>query len=789
MGQSSSPVADGSPREGNVQVAVRVRPAAHGGGCGSNSAIDVRGPQDLIFRPAAASPHDPAGRPFHFDHVLGPEVGQEAVFTRVGRPVVDNCLAGFNSTVFAYGQTGSGKTHTMLGECSECGANIQDAEHSARRASSQPSISPRTPKYPAQRPRPDTPTSGLYSSSESESSLSSRNSPSGIAASSPAASAIEDVPALPLSAGAGLTPRAFDYLFTRISAITAAEPGTTFAVRASFYELYNEVVTDLLSGASNLPIRQNLRSGTVFVEGTETVELFSVQDALAVVSRGLANRTVAQTQMNAESSRSHCILTCVVESKTMEDGVGRLKQATLNLVDLAGSERQARTAAMGQRLKEASSINKSLSTLGHVIMNLVQGCPHVPYRESKLTHILQDSLGGNAKAVLIAAVSPNHQDAPETDSTLGFASRARRMKNRAVVNEDTMGDATQLRKENTRLRKELEAFRALETTDIANKVVAENDRLRAELAAVKGQPPGGTEVDVEDAVAAAESSFHVWEQDAAVELLEAQLKEVLATNQLLEERVDELAASNAKLRSQQACLAMENVNLRVSSELVSEFNAAFQRATEEADQAYARVAELEAERAATVGVLTCTKTAHHDQVRDHELLLQEFSELTKMLAEAVTERDQAIADRDAALMQKLEMSRSKQHAEDQLDELIRKKTAVQVQLSNIMDSGEGCHVAPDPLNLSTPRGKENLDPVRVRPDPLLRRIITKLEGMERTRSASQPGTPTEGAPGFTRLQRECSEAQLELANLRADHNKAMHELAAYRHQTPPGPVH
>jgi kinesin family protein 15 len=630
-----------------------------------------------------------------------------------------------------------------------------------------------------------------------------------------------------LPESAGLTPRVFDYLFHRITAVTAAEPGTSFVVRASFYEIYNEVIIDLLGRASNLAIRRNLRSGTVYVEGVEQCEVYCLSDVMALITRGLANRTVAETQMNATSSRSHCILSCVIESKTMEDGVGRLKAATLNLVDLAGSERQARTAAAGLRLKEASSINKSLSTLGHVIMSLVQGSPHVPYRDSKLTHILQDSLGGNAKAVMIAAVSPSAQNAAETESTLGFAARARRMKNNAVVNEDAVGDVAQLRKENVRLRKELDAFRLLETTNLTSKVVKDNERLRGELAAAlaaaaeegvsrcsSSSCSSTSAVAVDLAVVEADGAFNVWEKDAAVELLERQLKEVLETNVVLEKRVDELSESNAKLRTRQASLSMENSTLRISAELVAEFNAAFQRATAEADKANARVAELESELEDSADKMRYERHSSREEMLDKELLLQEFSELTKMLAEAVRERDQAISDRDAALAQKLNMSRRKQHTEEQLDDIIRKKTVMQEQLSSILDGrvnnwnkdGNGKEESKavgsrqsgsDDVNLSVRSSNGNTDLYRAHPsslptepkDPFLRIIIQKLEGMERTRSASLPGTPTAacaGSPPPQRLGtprsalvsvlRERDAAMSELEALKVEHTKALHAL-------------
>lgn len=149
---------------------------------------------------------------------------------------------------------------------------------------------------------------------------------------------------------------------------------------------------------------------------------------------------VGSTAMNATSSRSHSIFTIYVETSEpdpADPGETRIKAGKLNLVDLAGSERQSKTHAEGQRLKEATKINLSLSALGNVISALVDGkTGHVPYRDSKLTRLLQDSLGGNTKTVMVAALSPSDNNFEETLSTLRYATRAKSIKNKPIVNED-----------------------------------------------------------------------------------------------------------------------------------------------------------------------------------------------------------------------------------------------------------------------------------------------------------------------------------------------------------------
>ena len=164
----------------------------------------------------------------------------------------------------------------------------------------------------------------------------------------------------------------------------------------------------------------------------------SVPELERLLDAGVKNRKVGETAMNKDSSRSHSIFTVLIEtSETGPTGETIFKQGKLNLVDLAGSERQSKTQAVGERLKEANAINLSLSALGNVISALVDGkSKHIPYRSSKLTRLLQDSLGGNAKTVMIAAISPADYNYDETITTLRYASRAKNIQNKPKVNED-----------------------------------------------------------------------------------------------------------------------------------------------------------------------------------------------------------------------------------------------------------------------------------------------------------------------------------------------------------------
>ncbi|EYU37720.1 hypothetical protein MIMGU_mgv1a000013mg [Erythranthe guttata] len=261
----------------------------------------------------------------------------------------------------------------------------------------------------------------------------------------------------------GMTPRIFEFLFARIRAESRRDEQLKYNCKCSFLEIYNEQITDLLDPSStNLMLREDMKKG-VYVENLSEFEVHTVGDILQLLTQGSSNRRVAATNMNRESSRSHSVFTCVIESRWEKDSATNFRFARLNLVDLAGSERQKSSGAEGERLKEAASINKSLSTLGHVIMVLVdlaQGKPrHVPYRDSRLTFLLQDSLGGNSKTMIIANVSPSICSAAETLNTLKFAQRGKLIQNNAVINEDSSGDVIALKHEIQLLKEELSTLK------------------------------------------------------------------------------------------------------------------------------------------------------------------------------------------------------------------------------------------------------------------------------------------------------------------------------------------
>lgn len=208
-------------------------------------------------------------------------------------------------------------------------------------------------------------------------------------------------------------------------------------MQASYLEIYNEEIRDLLGGdvKKKLDLKENPDSG-VYVSNLSMHIVNDVRACETIMEEGWKNRSVGATLMNADSSRSHSIFTIYIERIQIDD-YDNVKFGKLNLVDLAGSERQTKTGASGDRLKEATKINLSLSALGNVISALVDGkSKHIPFRDSKLTRLLQDSLGGNTKTLMVACISPADNNYDETLSTLRYANRAKNIKNKPKINED-----------------------------------------------------------------------------------------------------------------------------------------------------------------------------------------------------------------------------------------------------------------------------------------------------------------------------------------------------------------
>ncbi|XP_060106717.1 kinesin-like protein KIF3C [Heteronotia binoei] len=254
----------------------------------------------------------------------------------------------------------------------------------------------------------------------------------------------------------GVIPNSFEHIFTHIS----RSQNQQYLVRASYLEIYQEEIRDLLAKdqSKKMELKENPETG-VYIKDLSSFVTKNVKEIEHVMNLGNQNRSVGSTNMNEYSSRSHAIFVITVEcSEIGPDGEDHIRVGKLNLVDLAGSERQSKMGTQGERPKEASKINLSLSALGNVISALVDGkSTHIPYRDSKLTRLLQDSLGGNAKTIMVATLGPASHSYDESLSTLRFANRAKNIKNKPRVNEDPKDTLLrEFQEEITRLKAQLE---------------------------------------------------------------------------------------------------------------------------------------------------------------------------------------------------------------------------------------------------------------------------------------------------------------------------------------------
>ncbi|XP_027385108.1 kinesin-like protein KIF11 isoform X2 [Bos indicus x Bos taurus] len=261
---------------------------------------------------------------------------------------------------------------------------------------------------------------------------------------------------------AGIIPRTLHQIFEKLT-----DNGTEFSVKVSLLEIYNEELFDLLNPSSDVSERLQMfddprNKRGVIIKGLEEITVHNKDEVYQILEKGAAKRTTAATLMNAYSSRSHSVFSVTIHMKeTTVDGEELVKIGKLNLVDLAGSENIGRSGAVDKRAREAGNINQSLLTLGRVITALVERTPHVPYRESKLTRILQDSLGGRTRTSIIATVSPASLNLEETLSTLEYAHRAKNILNKPEVNQKLTKKALikEYTEEIERLKRDLAAAR------------------------------------------------------------------------------------------------------------------------------------------------------------------------------------------------------------------------------------------------------------------------------------------------------------------------------------------
>ena len=316
---------------------------------------------------------------YAMDRVFDETVTQEELFLEIGEPILKNFIGGYNCTIFCYGQTGAGKTHTMMGPLDQLFEEVSESH--------------------------------------------------------------------------GLIPRIIHYIFNEKEKVYNIITNNTtekcknikYQVKTCVMEIYQEQIIDLLSNNQNkkdppaeLKIKEDPKKG-MYIQGITEAEVLNAKEAKSLILSGLKSRHVAATEMNAESSRSHLLFSIYLNAQYIDQKNGEVKKSSrLHLIDLAGSERQKKTKAVGERIKEACMINKSLSTLGNVINALVEvnegKGKYIPFRDSKLTYFLKDSLGGNSKTTIVANISCSLMQVGETISTLKFVQRAKMIKNSVSLN-------------------------------------------------------------------------------------------------------------------------------------------------------------------------------------------------------------------------------------------------------------------------------------------------------------------------------------------------------------------
>ena len=416
-----------------------------------------------------------------------------------------------------------------------------------------------------------------------------------------------------------------------------------FLIRVSYLEIYNEKMMDLFDGAgedeetSKLSIREDKERGT-YVMGLREEVVTTPSQVLALLELGTTRRHVGATNMNAHSSRSHTIFRMIVESRAISGGMlggaddgAAVLVSTLNLVDLAGSERMSKTGAEGQRAKEGAHINKSLMTLGVVINKLSEGVEskggHIPYRDSKLTRILQPALGGNSKTAIVCAMTPAASHCEETHSTLKFAQRAKRVINKATKNEVAANGATNAMLK--RQQKEIAALKArLEEEGCAKVDDKAIEALRRRLA----------EADREKnlmALALEDGEEKAKEREAKISELEAKVKELTDALNQAKARDEEEDPHTAEVRlnskrpspeRQQSLSAMTPDTLQA----VRAFEAKIAALEKDRDELKSKASDLESSEKRREEL----ERQRLDAVRDIASLKEEIAEITAAMVDS-----------------------------------------------------------------------------------------------------------------------------------------------------------
>ncbi|EST05085.1 Kinesin, motor domain protein [Kalmanozyma brasiliensis GHG001] len=757
------------PNTTSVQVAVRIRPVTNA----DQSNIPPRWQKNILtpsstssvtVEPGSAPPAAPGAgsssavsrdrrQAFSFDRVFSPADGQQEIFT-VAEPLIDRFMEGYNVTILAYGQTSSGKSYTM-------GTSAGD----------------------------EVDYEGLVSGRTADPQM-------------------------------GIIPRAVARIFSAMRINKAS--GTQYSAKVSFIEIYNEDLIDLLGGAVDGEARPHVqiregKNGQIIWSGLREVKVANVAEVMNHLLQGSSVRRTNETDMNAQSSRSHAIFSITLTQKKWvgsgpapnsaassasgmraTPGGGRVSSLSrasgiplagrvaspsfgrrtpsgipglggrassiglrpastygdagddsvsssagdgewvtvsskFHFVDLAGSERLKRTAAQGDRVKEGISINSGLHALGNVISALgdpakAKRATHIPYRDSKLTRLLQDSLGGNAHTLMIACVSPTEYNVSETVNTLQYANRARNIKNKAELNEVEVGwdDVDYLQTLVQRLRKELSIIKgvgkgSVDLDDPRNKdatrttqreILAWQDKyaslsqkhsqLTAEVTTLRTQlDPSKQNASDEDFFRAAEPI--IVEYEKSIDALEGQLNLTKAALGVTEDVANDREAQIEELSSQLEIIGQELEDKEITVAKLQTRLGKLQESASSAE-AYARELEARLEEVGTrgdtdsavlaelhkeVARLKEIQTSSEQYIRDLEAKLASSEESAGSLARKMTQMEADIEKRDEAyrnLLSRFELLDNGKEAQAAAAELEAKASQIQSLEAHLADA-------------------------------------------------------------------------------------------------------
>lgn len=388
--------------QGNIQVCCRIRPATEAEiGSKAQVAVEALSETEVAYYDSRQK----SWKSFAFDRVWSPDQTQQDVFADI-EPLALSVVDGYNACIMAYGQTGSGKTYTMIGykDIGQYGVAYRTLHKIFDLLSYRQSTAEEELKKLRSASLEGRPSLDLRSAGQDAKEV--------------------VIPADGESPGEDDEDSAFGGQEAKDDEEGEEARPFEYNIRVSMLEIYNEQVRDLLDPSNtHLEIRHT-QDGHVHVPGLAQQTVSSIDDVMSVMERGSSNRAIAATNIHQHSSRSHSVLIVDVDTSTNS---GPPVTGRLYLVDLAGSERVGKSMVTGAELKEAQAINFSLAALGDVMEALDNKAKHVPYRNSKLTHLLQDSLGGNSRTLMVVTVCPTILTAEESHFTLQFATRVRRI--------------------------------------------------------------------------------------------------------------------------------------------------------------------------------------------------------------------------------------------------------------------------------------------------------------------------------------------------------------------------